>query len=45
MAGASTVLPGANPYIPGVSFDFFIVLMSLVLIAWNATLLRTKKNQ
>jgi hypothetical protein len=45
MTGASTVLPGANPYIPGVSFDFFIVLMSLVLIAWNATLLRTKKNQ
>jgi hypothetical protein len=45
MTGASTVLPGANPYIPGVSFDFFIVLGSLVLIVWNATLLRTKKNE
>jgi hypothetical protein len=45
ITGASTVLPGANPYIPGVSFDFFIVLGSLVLIVWNATLLRTKKNE
>ena len=45
MTGATTVLPGGNAYIPGVSFDFFIVILSLVLIAWNATLLRTKKNE
>ena len=45
MTGATTVLPGGNAYIPGVSFDFFIVILSLVLIVWNATLLRTKKNE
>jgi hypothetical protein len=45
MTGAATVLPGANPYIPGVSFDFFIVILSLVLIVWNATLLKTKTNK
>lgn len=29
-------LPGqGNPYTPGVSFDFFIAAMSLVLIWWN----------
>ena len=45
MTGATTVLPRGNAYIPGVSFDFFIVILSLVLIAWNATLLKTKKNE
>ena len=45
MTGATTVFPGGNAYIPGVSFDFFIVILSAVLIVWNATLLRTKKNE
>jgi hypothetical protein len=45
MTGATTVLPGGNAYIPGVSFDFFIVMLSLVLIVWNASLLKTKKNE
>ena len=45
MTGSSTLLPGGSAYIPGVSFDFFIVILSLVLIVWNATLLKTKKNE
>jgi uncharacterized membrane protein len=44
MTGATTVLPGGNAYIPGVSFDFFIVILSLVLIVWNATLLNRKER-
>jgi uncharacterized membrane protein YphA (DoxX/SURF4 family) len=44
MTGSLTLLPGGNPYIPGVSFDFFIALMCLILIVWNATLLKTKRE-
>jgi uncharacterized membrane protein YphA (DoxX/SURF4 family) len=44
MTGSLTLLPGGNPYIPGVSFDFFIVLLALVLIAWNIALLRIKRD-
>jgi uncharacterized membrane protein YphA (DoxX/SURF4 family) len=44
MTGSLTLLPGGNPYIPGVSFDFFIALICLILIMWNATLLRTKRE-
>jgi uncharacterized membrane protein YphA (DoxX/SURF4 family) len=44
MTGASTLLPGGNAYIPGVSFDFFIVILSAVLIGWNIAMLGTKKN-
>jgi len=45
MTGALTLLPGGNAYIPGVSFDFFIVLLALVLIAWNAIRLKTKRDE
>ncbi|MGP8079337.1 MAG: hypothetical protein ACLPVI_02360 [Dehalococcoidales bacterium] len=45
MTGATAVLPGGNPYLPGVSFDFFIMLMSVVLIVWNVALLRLKRDK
>ena len=45
MTGASTLLPGGSAYIPGVSFDFFIVILSAVLIGWNLILLKTKRDE
>jgi uncharacterized membrane protein YphA (DoxX/SURF4 family) len=45
MTGALTLLPGGNAYIPGVSFDFFIVILSLVLIVWNVIRLKTKRDE
>jgi uncharacterized membrane protein YphA (DoxX/SURF4 family) len=44
MTGALTLLPGGNAYIPGISFDFFIVILSAVLIVWNIALLRIKRD-
>jgi hypothetical protein len=39
-------LPGqGNPYKEGVSFDFFIGLMSLVLIGWNVAYLKSGTKQ
>ncbi len=45
MTGALTLLPGGNAYIPGVSFDFFIVILALVLIGWNVIRLKIKRDE
>jgi uncharacterized membrane protein YphA (DoxX/SURF4 family) len=45
MTGALTLLPGGNAYIPGVSFDFFIVILALILVIWNVIRLKTKRDE